>query len=167
MPYLTTEQLFTLSNVLGFCFLGISLMMLLSMKTKRYGRKLAKKCVRKYDVNFNREFSLALTGGSTVNHAVDDERKKFRERRKAAGEKRLQTAYDTAKRLAEQGLNVAGIEEKVNLPRNEIELIVKFRRMNMAITSRDERSQYGDYGNSRLEALRHASEKIARLGAVG
>ena len=167
MPDLTTEQLLTISNALGFCFVGISLMIILSMKKKRYGQKLVQECARKRNLNFNHEISLALTDALPRNDTAVDEGKKFRDRKKAAGEKRLRTAYDTAKRLAEQGLNVKGIEEKVNLPRNEIELIVKFRRMNMALSGHDERSQYGKYGSRRLEALRNASEKIARLGAVG
>jgi len=139
-------------------------MIIITMKTKRYGRKLAQKWVRKYGVNFNNELSLALSGMDPRMDGSADNRRKHRARKKTPGEKRSKDGYAAAKRLAEQGLNVEGIKEKVNLPRNEIELIVKFRKMNMPHSNRDEQGRYGAYRYKRLEALRNASEKIARAG---
>ncbi len=167
MPYLTTEQWSMLCNALGLCFFGISAMILITMRSKRYLRMVTKKTLRKTAVNFNRELSLAVTGMESWKNGLCDEQKRFQERKKTAGEKRLRTNYDTARRLAEKGLNVEGIREKVNLPRNEIELIVKFKRMNMASPGRNERKRHGDFGNGRLEALRIASEKFASNGSRG
>jgi hypothetical protein len=83
---------------------------------------------------------------------------------KGLGKSGRKEGYDAASRLAEQGMNVEGIREKVNLPRNEIELIVKFKRMNMSRSNRDVQGRHRDYSLRRLEALRSASEKIARRG---
>jgi hypothetical protein len=76
----------------------------------------------------------------------------------------LKGSYAAARRLAEKGLNVHGIKEKVDLPRNEIELIVKFRKMNVPQSKRGEGGGYEDGRFRRLDALRNASEKIARVG---
>ncbi len=164
MPYLTTDQLIMLSDALGFFFLAISAMILFTMKTKRYGRRLSEKWVQKCGVNFNNELSLAIGGRNPWSAGAADARKRSRGKRKEGGGKRLTGAYAAAKRLAEQGLNVEGIREKVNLPKNEIELIVKYRRMNMNLKNHGGYDQHGNYGRERLEALRNATEKIARAG---
>ncbi len=164
MPYLTTEQLSMLSDALCFCFFGISIMIIITMKTKRYGRRLARKWVKKNGKNFNNELSLALSGWNSGDDESTDNRRKPRDRKKRAGERHLKSAYATAKRLAEQGLNFEGIREKVDLPRNEIELIVKCRKMNMPQLKRGNAGGYEDGRFRRLESLRNASEKIARVG---
>jgi hypothetical protein len=164
----TTEQLRMLSDALCFCFFGISIMTIITMKTKRYGRRLARKWVRKNGINFNNELSLMLNGGESGNDGSVDEGRKPRDRKIRAGEKRLKGAYAVAGRLAEQGLNVQGIQEKVDLPRNEIELIVKLRKMNgphsKPHSNRDEESGTEDCRTRGLDALRNASEKIAHAG---
>ena len=164
MPYLTTEQLSMLSDVLCLSFFGISVLIIFTMKTKRYGRRLAQKWIRKNGVNFNSELSLALNDVDLWGGGPENNGRKPRYKRKGFGEKGSKDGYAAARRLAEQGLNVEGISEKVNLPRNEIELIVKFRRMNMPRSTRDEQGRHRDYTPERLEALRSASEKIARAG---
>lgn len=164
MPYLTNDQLIMLSDALGFFLLAISAMILLTMKTKRYGQKLAKKWVQKHGMNFNNELSLAAKGQNPWDAGAKNARKRYRNKRKKAGDKRLMGAYAAAKRLAEQGLNAEGIREKVDLPKNEIELIVKYRRMNITQRNQREYDQCGSYERERLEALRNATEKIARAG---
>jgi hypothetical protein len=164
MPYLTTEQLTMLSDALCFCFFGISVMIIITMKTKRYGRRMARKWIRKNGINFNNELSLALNGGNSTNDRSTNEGRKLRDRKNKAEDKWLKGSYAAARRLAEKGLNVHGIKEKVDLPRNEIELIVKFRKMNMPHSKRGEEGGYDDFRFRRLDALRNASEKIARVG---
>ena len=167
MP-VTTEQLRMLSDTLCFCFFGISIMIIITMKTKRYGRRLARKWVRKNGMNFSSELSLVLNGGDSWKDRSLDEGKKSVNRKKRAEDKRLKGSYAVAGRLAEQGLNVQGIQEKIDLPRNEIELIVKLRKMNVPHSkphsNRDEESGYEDCRTRGLDALRNASEKIARVG---
>lgn len=108
-----------------------------------------------------------LKGGESWNDGSVDEGRKPGNRKKRAGDKRLKGPYAVAGRLAEQGLNVRGIKEKVDLPRNEIELIVKLRKMNVPYSkphsNRGEESGYEDCRIRRLDALRNASEKIARV----
>ena len=164
MPYLTTEQLTMLSDALCISFFGISVMIIITMKTKRYGRRLARKWVRKNGINFNNELSLALGGGGSRDVGPAIEGRKFQDRKKRAGEKRLRSSYAAARRLAEKGLNVHGIKEKVDLPRNEIELIVKFGKMNVPHSKRGKEGGYDDFRLKRLDVLRNTSEKIARNG---
>ncbi len=167
MPYLTTEQLAMLSDALCLSVFGISVLIIITMKTKGYGRRLAKKWIRKNGAGFNKELSLALDDADLWADPPENMGRRPRNRKKGFGEKRSKEGYDTARRLAEQGLNVDGIMEKVNLPRNEIELLVKFRRMGMpSRLTRDEQSLHREYSLRRLEALRNASEKTARLGAA-
>ncbi|MCF8127241.1 MAG: DUF2802 domain-containing protein [Deltaproteobacteria bacterium] len=163
MPYLTTEQLFMLSDALCISLFGISAMIIFTMKTKGYGRRLARKWMRKHD-NFNKELSLALGGGDPWNDASPGNRRKLKDRTGSAKEKRQKDTYAAARRLAGQGLNVEGIKEKLNLPRNEIELIVKFGRMNAPRSKRVEQGRHDDYRFRRQEALPSASEKIAHVG---
>ncbi len=163
MPYLTTEQLSMLSDALCICLFGISIMIIFTMKTKGYGRRLARKWMRKHE-NFNKELSLALGGGDAWNDASLDNSRKLKDRTGSARGKRQKDAYAAARRLAGQGLNVEGIKEKLNLPRNEIELIVKFGKMNAPRSKRVEQGRHDDYRFIRPEALPSASEKIAHAG---
>jgi len=163
MPYLTTEQLFMLSDALCISLFGISIIIIFTMKTKGYGRKLARKWMRKHD-NFNKELSLALGGNDAWNDASPNNTRKHRDRTGSARGKRQKDAYAAARRLAGQGLNVEGIREKLNLPRNEIELIVKFGQMNAPRSKRLERDRHDDYRLLRPGALPSASEKIAHAG---
>ena len=165
MPYLTTAQLSMLSDALCLSFFGISVLIIITMRTKRYGRRLAQKWIRKNGAGFNNELSVALEDVTLWDDVPENKGRRPRDKRKGFGEKRLKDGYAAARRLAEKGLNVEGIKEKVNLPRNEIELIVKFGRMNASRSNRDEQGRNRDYSLRRLEALRSASEKIARKGA--
>jgi hypothetical protein len=163
MPYLTTEQLSILSDALCICLFGISIMIIFTMKTKGYGRRLARKWMRKHD-NFNKELSLALGGDNAWNDGSLDNSRKLKDRTGSARDKRQKDAYAAARRLAGQGLNVEGIKEKLNLPRNEIELIVKFGKMNAPRPKRVEHDRHDGYRFRRQEALPSASEKIAHAG---
>jgi hypothetical protein len=145
MPYLTTEQLSMLSDALCLSIFGISVLIIMAMKTKGYGRRLAKKWIRKNGgAGFNDELSLALNDVDFWAEPSEKTGRRPRARRKGFGEKQSKEGYDTARRLAEKGLNVDGIMEKVNLPRNEIELIVKFGRMHLpSPLNRDEQNFTG------------------------
>ena len=135
MPYLTPEQLEMLSDVLCLCFFGITLTILIMMKTARYGRRLAGEWVKKNGTTFNNELSLVLSGkehqigGFSGNRRGDGKRKPW--------EKQPGNEYAEVRRLAELGLNVQAILEKVNIPRNEIELVVKLSRTDKVSRTRD------------------------------
>ena len=137
MPYLTPEQLEMLSDVLCLCFFGITLTILVMMRTARYGRRLAGEWIKRNGTTFNNELSLVLSGEEHQIGGFSGNKRGDQDKKRKPWEKQPGDEYAEVRRLAGLGLNVQAILEKVNVPRNEIELVVKLGRTDGVSRTRD------------------------------
>ena len=85
MPYLTTEQLSMLSDALCLSFFGISVLIIITMRTKRYGRRLAQKWIRKNGAGFNKELSLALSDVAPWDEGAENKKEDRTKKEKGSG----------------------------------------------------------------------------------
>ena len=118
MTSFTVGQLEMLTDVLSICFFGITLL-LLAIMTVKFKRISSLQAVSENRAGFNEELVHMIT-------QVEKE-----DENNPATSEQDAGIYENVGKLADLGLDVEAISKKVNIPRSEIELIVRLKEFGL------------------------------------
>lgn len=153
MTNFAVEQMEIIGDVIAFCMYGITILFLVRQRVK-YRRNLSRRGITESSGNFHHELGRLVRQPATSLQTISDAEKEESQAiptqearqggkaqdqggRDAPGGGLEGDRYREVKKLAEMGLNKEEIFERVGIPKGEIDLILKLKKMSPGLQGKD------------------------------